>query len=480
MTVWVLAVAKVVLHLGTTRLSFHRDELYFISASKRLAASYVDFQPVTPLLVRVARLAFGGSLIGLRLIPALAGAAAIVLGALITRELAGDRRAQVFGAFFLLIVPLFVGMDTAVNTVSLETPAFMLVILFLVRLIRTADARLWVAVGAASGLALLVKFTFVGYLFGLGVAVLLTPLRKYLGSLWLWAGVGIAVLVVAPSVVWQLTNGLPVLEFVSNQGGGGAVLGLRGRLGYVASLVILPGPFGLFVLVPGMLLLLREDRFRPIGIAIATSLLTFFVASGKGYYAAPAIAVILCAGAVAASAWSRRRRRLLVAALIVNLLIPLVLVLPIVPMSLLRDNPDLADATELGERIGWDDLAATTARVARSLDADERDRAIVLGRNYALSSAIEYYAEEFDLPPSVSGQNSSFLWWPDIDTDHVAIAIGFEEEFLRRLYGDVECVAKVTNEEGVDNYEYGKSICIARQPKVTPVRLRDAVKVFTA
>jgi hypothetical protein len=67
--VWAFAGVKVVFHLATTRLEHHRDELYFISASKRLSFSYVDFQPVTPLLVRAERSLFGSSLVGLRVIP---------------------------------------------------------------------------------------------------------------------------------------------------------------------------------------------------------------------------------------------------------------------------------------------------------------------------------------------------------------------------------------------------------------------------
>ena len=97
--VWAIAASRSPSISRRRGSSFHRDELYFISASKRLAFSYVDFQPVTPLLVRAVRVAFGESLVGLRLIPTLAGAAVVVLAALIARELGGDRRAQIFAAF---------------------------------------------------------------------------------------------------------------------------------------------------------------------------------------------------------------------------------------------------------------------------------------------------------------------------------------------------------------------------------------------
>lgn len=478
--VWALAGAKVALHLVTTRLWHHRDELYFISAAKRLDWSYVDFQPVTPLLVRAEREIFGESLLGLRLIPALAGAAMVLLGALIARELGGDRRAQIGAAFALLVIPLFVGTHTAVNTLSFEIPAFMLVAFLFARLLRTRDERLWLAVGAAAGLAMLVKFTALGYLFAVGVAVIATDLRRYLRRAWIWAGAALAAVIVAPSVVWQVAHGLPVLEFVSNQGSGGAVLGLRGRAGYLASLLILPGPVGLFVWIPGLRALWRDRVYRPLGIAVGVALAAFFVAAGKGYYAGPGIAVAVSAGAVAVARWSDARRKALAIALAVNLAIPAVLVLPLVPISWLRASSDLSDATELGERLGWDDFARTIARVADDLEPDERARVVVVGDNYTLPSAVELYRDRYDLPPAVSGHNSAYLWWPDLEADHVAITVGFEADELRPLYETFEQVATVTNRFGVENYEWGKPIHVARGPLVSPEELRERIKVFTA
>src|SRR4051812_36307318 len=99
--VWAFAFGKAALVLATTRFSFHRDEFYFIEASKRLSPSYVDFQPAVPLIVRAERFVFGNSIYGLRLIPALAGAAVVVLAALIAREFGGSKRAVIFAAFAL-------------------------------------------------------------------------------------------------------------------------------------------------------------------------------------------------------------------------------------------------------------------------------------------------------------------------------------------------------------------------------------------
>jgi hypothetical protein len=116
-----------------------------------------------------------------------------------------------------------------------------------------------------------------------------------------------------------------------------------------------------------------------------------------------------------------------------------------------------------------------------SLPVDERDRVIFLGENYTLPAAIEFYADDFPEPRiAVSGHNSSYLWWPEIPPDHVAITVGFDRAQLERWYTTLEPAGHVTNRERVEGYDWGDPIFIARGPKVTPERLRNEVKQFTA
>jgi hypothetical protein len=70
--------------------SFHRDELYLLDCARHLQASYVDQPILTPLLARLSLWLFGVSVTGLRLWPALAGWATMIIGGLTTRELGGD------------------------------------------------------------------------------------------------------------------------------------------------------------------------------------------------------------------------------------------------------------------------------------------------------------------------------------------------------------------------------------------------------
>src|SRR6266511_5304474 len=86
-------VVFVVLMALSTRYGFQRDELYFLDCARHLQASYVDQPVLAPLLARVSLSVFGVSLPGLRLWPALAAWATVVVSGLTARELGGGRRA---------------------------------------------------------------------------------------------------------------------------------------------------------------------------------------------------------------------------------------------------------------------------------------------------------------------------------------------------------------------------------------------------
>src|SRR3954447_10410522 len=90
-----LAGAKLLFHLLiANRYGIFRDELYYLACSEHLDAGYVDQPPLIAFVVWFARHAFGDSLLGLLLIPALAGAATVWLTGKLAQELRGGPFAQ--------------------------------------------------------------------------------------------------------------------------------------------------------------------------------------------------------------------------------------------------------------------------------------------------------------------------------------------------------------------------------------------------
>src|SRR5205807_3947929 len=91
-----LAGVKFLFHLLTAnRYGIFRDELYYLGCGEHLDWGYVDQPPLIALVAWIARHLFGDWLVGLRLIPALAGAATVWLTARVARELGGGAFAQI-------------------------------------------------------------------------------------------------------------------------------------------------------------------------------------------------------------------------------------------------------------------------------------------------------------------------------------------------------------------------------------------------
>src|SRR6267142_4119980 len=85
-----LALVAVIVHLLTNgRYGYFRDELYYIACARHLDFGYVDQPPLSILLLRLSQLLLGDSLFAIRLLPALAGAAIVVLTGIIAREMGG-------------------------------------------------------------------------------------------------------------------------------------------------------------------------------------------------------------------------------------------------------------------------------------------------------------------------------------------------------------------------------------------------------
>src|SRR5690349_5488564 len=102
-----LGLAVFLLHLATNnQYGFHRDELQTLDDARHLDWSYVAYPPLTPFLGRISLELFGVTPRGVRVFPALVEAAALVLTAVIARELGGGRWAQLVAALAAAIAPV--------------------------------------------------------------------------------------------------------------------------------------------------------------------------------------------------------------------------------------------------------------------------------------------------------------------------------------------------------------------------------------
>ena len=116
-----VAMARLLLHLFTaSQYGIFRDELYNLACSQHLDWGGIDHPPAIDLIAWFARHVFGESLLGLRFLPALAGAGLIVLTGALTREMGGGRFAQAMSALAVFCVPTYLITDHFLNINAFE------------------------------------------------------------------------------------------------------------------------------------------------------------------------------------------------------------------------------------------------------------------------------------------------------------------------------------------------------------------------
>jgi hypothetical protein len=492
---WWLALATVLFHVATSPgYGYFRDELYYLACSDHLAAGYVDHPPLLALLLRLTRAVLGDSRPALRLIPALAAGGSVLVTAALVRALGGGRRATIAAAISVMTAPIFLGTFSLLTPNALDVVVWPAILLLLVRLLRGADPRLWLAVGALVGIGFEIKHGMVFLALGLAVGFALTPVRREWRNPWLWAGVAVAALLAMPHLVWQATHGWPTLEFMENARRSKNLE--RSPLGAIGEQIVILDPIVAPIWIAGLVALWRDDggRFRMLGWAWVTILLVVMFGGGKSYYVTPFYPALFAAGAVAlerSRRWGRLTTVLPALALVVGAIFA-PLAKPLLPeealvrwAAALGQDPRLGvdERHEIGrlpqhfaDQHGWPELAATVAAVYRALPPEDRQRACIVTSNYGEAGAIDFFGPALGLPPAISGHNSYWLWGPRGCSFDVAIVIGIEAADLADYVRSVETAATFSCPYCMP-FE-NKPILVTRGPTLSPNALWARMKRY--
>src|SRR5262249_48547794 len=208
--------AVVVPFLG--RYGWDRDELYFLAAAKRPTWGYVDFPPVTAWIGWTVHALFGDSLDALRLTSLAAMLIATVLVVLMRRELGGGLGTQLAAALVWALSPYGLAAASIFHPTWFDVLCWVALLYTLLIALRRERPHLWLLAGVIAGIGLETKYTIVFLLAALLVALLvITDGRRILASRWPWLGLGIAVLLLVPNLVWEAQHGWASVHFVSSQ-----------------------------------------------------------------------------------------------------------------------------------------------------------------------------------------------------------------------------------------------------------------------
>ncbi len=469
-----IAAAMAVLHIATNhRYGFHRDELQFLSDARHLDWGFVSYPPFTPFVERIGLSLFGLSLVGLRMFSVIAQAVVIYVSGLMAQELGGRRLAQISAALAVALsaLPIFEGTEFQYS--SFDLLWWVLIAYFTIRLLKSEDARWWLAIGATVGLGLLTKYSIVFYVAGILGGVLLSSARRYLANKWFWAGIGVALLIFLPNFVWLVRHDFISYHWLQHihtrDVGEGRQEGFwKGQVLYNANV------FATVVWIAGLILYLRDRRYRMLGWMYVVPVAAFYFSKGRFYYVAGVYPMLLAMGAVAGERWLGRLRRWMrlaieivfftglaaMGAFVCALLVPLASSGPLRAFALSQNS-------DLREEIGWDELVKTVAGIRDSLPADQRVNAGVIVGNYGEQGAIEMLGPAYLLPPPISMTNSAWLRGYPATPPSTLIVLGFTEEQANHAFTGCRLAGHNGNSQGIRNEEseYHPDIFVCGPPR---------------
>src|SRR4051812_5214571 len=430
----ILPSLKLLLHLATARgYGYFRDELYYLACADHPAFGYVDHPPLSILVLKVWTAVFGRSLVSIRFVPALAGAITVLLIGLLARRMGGGRLAQQMAMLAALCAPMEMGLDNyfSMNALDLLVWALAAYLFTDILLDERPATRKWIVLGIVLGLGLQNKISVLWLGGGIAAGLVLTGRRRLLATKGPWLAGVLAGAIFLPYVLWNLTHGLPTLEFMRNAT---TTKMLRHTPVEFAWEQIRTMSFATAPLwIGGALWLLLASRarpLRPLGIAfVAVWLFLAFSGTSRPSYPAPAYAWVFAAGGVALSEISSTPLRravtgLLAVALVVLGAVAAPFAIPVLPVDTfvryqraLGETPGTDERKTMGDlpqqwadRQGWVEIVDTFEAAWKSLPPDERATAALFASDYGVAGGPDLFRPARGLPQALTGHKKHLLW----------------------------------------------------------------------
>jgi hypothetical protein len=456
---WGLVACKLGLHLVSVlgfAYGYAGDETYYLACADHLDWGYVDHPPLSIWLLGLVRAALGDSLPALRLVPALAGAATLLLVAQLARELGGGRTAARLAALAALTAPAMLTIGGFYSMNALDLLSWAAALLLVARLIR-GQQHLWPALGAVLALGLLNKLSVLWLVAALGLACLATPYRRWLRTPGPWLAAGLASLGLLPYLGWQLGQDWATLEFIRH-GSSDKLLAVT-PWGLLGSQVVIMGPLVAPLWGAGLVWLLRSPAWRPLGL-VWLAVFALLAAHGhvRAYYLVAAYPPLLAAGGVAVERLGARPSAGVGALLALSGLLLAPLALPLMP-----PEPYLGYAAAIGlsapveqveargtpfplhfaAQLSGPPIARGVARAHRALSEQDKAHVLVLAQTYTEASAVDFFGRALGLPRAASYRNAYWTWGPPAHPGEPALVLADRGDALLARYASCAPVADI-------------------------------------
>lgn len=438
---------KLVIHLTTaTKYGLQRDAYLYLAQSQHLDWGYYSTPPLLALLIRIHTTLWGDSVLAVRLLPALAGTAAIFIVGWLIRQLKGGTRAQVIGLTAYLLSPAFMRPGVLLQPVVFNHLFWLLAAVVVFRIIQRQDPRQLLWLIPVLGLGWMNKYAIIFYALALLTALVISRTRSLLWSRYLLLTLAGGLLIILPNLWWQYQHQWPVIshmtELQEHQ------LGNVLLKDFLSAQVFMHLP-ALPVWLGGLIWLLvkREHRrYRLFAWAFLLTLLLIILLQGKFYYTIAAYTILVVFGGIAWERWSRRPGRwlaFLVPAFVVgSALMILPFSLPIYPPEQMAEYGRKQIERGLGvmlkwedgkvhelpqdyaDMVGWDELGHKVWRFYDTLEDSVRHRTLVYGENYGMAGAALFFRPGPGYPEVYSFNDAFMMWVPRVPGGDYCIYIG--------------------------------------------------------
>ncbi|MEM8967324.1 MAG: glycosyltransferase family 39 protein [Bacteroidota bacterium] len=480
-----LAVLNVAIHLlFYDNLGYHRDELLYFSLGQHPAFGYASVPPLIGWLSATISGLLGYSVFAARLIPALAGGFMVLLVGKMTQELGGKSYARILAAIALICTPFSLRTYFLYQPVFLDITFWTLLFYFTIRYLNTENEKNLLILGAISGLAMLNKYLIGLLILALLFSLVVSKYRTAFQKKEMYWGLAVALLIFLPNLIWQFTQGLPIVNHLQelNQ----TQLVNVSYVNFLGDQLLIPFAATLLT-IPGLIYLLifpQARKYRVLGMTALLVIIALLLLRGKGYYTIGVFPVLVAAGAVFYEHIIRQKYfRWAIPTLLVILTIPILPIgLPIYePEGLVSyfERMEKDYGLDLGRRfedgtihslpqdyadmLGWESIASLARQAYHAIP--EGQSGIIYGENYGQAGAVSIIGQQWDLPYPVSFNDSFYYWVPDSIPPDVQHLIYINDELgsdVESAFSQIKIIGSVSDPHA---REYGTTVYLCSYPK---------------
>jgi hypothetical protein len=455
----------------------HRDEYLHLDQGYHLAFGYISVPPLNSLIAALIHI-LGEGKFWVMFFPALFGALTIVFAWLIAEDLGGKIWAKMLTATALLFSVL-VRLNLLFQPNSFDIMAWTMMFFFLLRYVSTENNKWLWYFAIITALGMNNKYTVAFMLVSIIMGMLLTPHRKLLLKASAWKAAALAFLIFLPNLLWQATNGFPVVDHMKalketqlNNNSTWAFLASQVKIQSGSLIIIIAAITGLFTWK-------QFKKYRFVAFTFIILLGLFAITRAKDYYALGIYPVILAFGSVYLENLPGRSRIIIIPALIaVNLAMFLFIarfLMPVMSPAQITSNPRVFEQIgmlrwedgknhhlpqDFADMTGWKEMAEKTYAAYMTIPENELQETLVICDNYGQAGAVNYY-NRGRMKEAYSLSTDYIYWIPKLDHVRNVILVGeMTEEKIALMFGEYAKTGEVENEYA---REKGTAIFVFRE-----------------